>query len=161
MIKKNISKVSEEDKKYHFDVSRKSQRSRSPKILHQKGDYVNKVFNFILLGSYMQPHQHPGSEKTEKMYLIQGSFALIIFDNSGNIANIHILEEDKNEFISVPAFTWHTYIMLSDEVIIYEEMNGVYNPNTWKKMAPWAPNENSSEAISYLEELRTKLSEFF
>ena len=93
------------------------------------------------------------------MYLIQGSFALIIFDNSGNIVNIHILEEDKNEFISLPAFTWHTYVMLSDEVIIYEEMDGFYNPNTWKKMALWAPMENTSEAIVYLKELRTKISD--
>jgi cupin fold WbuC family metalloprotein len=159
MIKENIPKISEEDTKYYFDISRKSERSRSPKILHSKGDYVNKVFNFVLFESYMQPHQHPGPEKIEKMYLIQGSFALIIFDNSGNIVNIHILEEDKNEFISLPAFTWHTYVMLSDEVIIYEEMDGFYNPNTWKKMASWAPMENTSEAIVYLKELRTKISD--
>jgi len=158
MIKENIPKISLEDIKYHFDVARKSERSRSPKILHSKGDYVNKVFNFILSESYMQPHQHPGPEKIEKMHLIQGSFALIIFDNSGNIANIHILEEDKSEFISLPAFTWHTYVMLSDEVIIYEEMDGFYNPNTWKKRASWAPMENTSEAIVYLKELRTKIS---
>ena len=161
MIKQNIPKISEEDIKYYFDTSRKSKRSRSPKILHSKGDYVNKVFNFILLESYMQPHQHPGPEKIEKMHLIQGSFALIIFDDSGNIANIYILEEDKNKFISLPAFTWHTYVMLSDEVIIYEEMNGVYNPNTWKKFAPWAPNENTFEARIYLKELRTKISAFY
>ena len=33
--------------------------------------------------------------------------------------------------------------MLSKEVIIYEEMEGLYNPDTWKKMATWAPNENT------------------
>tara|TARA_B110000503_G_C6999845_1_gene351056 strand:+ start:17 stop:502 length:486 start_codon:yes stop_codon:yes gene_type:complete len=161
MIKENIPKISVEDIKYHFDISCKSERSRSPKIVHSKGDYVNKVFNFILFESYMQPHQHPGPEKIEKMHLIQGSFALIFFDNIGKIAKIHILEEDKNKFISVPAFTWHTYVMLSDEVIIYEEMDGFYNPNTWKKMASWAPKENTREAIIYLKELREKISALY
>ena len=158
MIKEKIPNISKEDIKFHFDASRKSERCRSPKILHSKGDYVNKVFNFVLYESYMQPHQHPGPEKIEKMYLVQGSFALVIFDNDGKIENIHILEKDKNEYISVPAFTWHTYIMLSNEVIIYEEMEGFYNPDTWKRMATWAPKENTPEAIIYLKELRTKIS---
>jgi cupin fold WbuC family metalloprotein len=82
MTKANIPKISNQDIKHHFDASRRSKRSRSPKILHSKGDYVNKVFNFILSNSYMQPHLHPGAEKIEKMHLIHGAFALIIFDNS-------------------------------------------------------------------------------
>jgi cupin fold WbuC family metalloprotein len=158
MIKLNIPKISKEVKKFHFDASRASERKRSPKILHSKGDYLNKVFNFIISGSYMQPHLHPGPEKIEKMHLIEGSFALIIFDNTGNIVDVHILEEDKNEFIAVPAYTWHTYVMLSDEVIVYEEMDGFYNPNTWKEMAPWAPKENTPEAIIYLNELKSQIS---
>ena len=160
MIKEKIPKISKEDRQYHFDASRKSERYRFPKILHSKGDYVNKVFNFVLFESYMKPHQHPGPEKIEYMYLVQGSFALVIFDDNGHIENIHILEKDKKEFISVPAFTWHTYVMLSNEVIIYEEMDGFYNPDTWKKMAAWAPNENTPEAITYLKDLRTKISVF-
>ena len=87
------------------------------------------------------------------MYLVRGSFALVIFNNDGDIKNIHILEKDKKEFVSVPAFTWHTYVMLTNEVIIYEEMEGFYNPDTWKKMAKWAPNENTPEAITYLHDL--------
>jgi len=160
MIKQKIPKISREDIQRHFDACRKSERYRFPKILHSKGDYVNKVFNFVLYESYMKPHLHPGPEKIEKMYLVRGSFALFIFNNDGHIENIHILEKDKKEFVSVPAFTWHTYVMLSKEVIIYEEMEGFYNPDTWKKMATWAPNEGTSEAITYLKDLRTKISAF-
>lgn len=154
----NIPKISSDDRRYHFEVSRKSERSRTPKILHSRGDYVNKVFNFVLSESYMQPHLHPGAEKIEKMYLVQGSFALIIFDSNGSVTDIKILEEDKKNYVAVPAYTWHTYVMLTDEVIIYEEMDGFYSPDTWKEMATWAPKENTPEAITYLNELKAQIS---
>ena len=150
----NIPKLSDQEISYHFDLSLNSERNRAPKILHSKGDYVNKVFNFILSDSYMQPHCHPGSEKIEKMYLIHGSFALFLFDENGEVIEINILEENKKKFIEVPAFSWHTYVMLSDRVIVYEEMDGVYEPSTWKEMASWAPKENTPEAYEYLESLR-------
>lgn len=158
MILSNVPELSDKDIKYHFNASRKSERSRSPKILHSKGDYVNKVFNFILSNSYMHPHCHPGTEKIEKMHLVYGSFALITFDDNGKVIETNILEKDINEFVAVPAFSWHTYVMLSDEVIVYEEMNGVYEPSTWKEMASWAPKENTPEAVKYLESLKANLS---
>ena len=88
------------------------------------------------------------------MYLIKGSFALLIFDSKGNITESIKLEEGKKEFIAVPAFTWHTYIMLSNEVVIYETMEGFYEPNTWKKLASWAPEESSHDSLSYLKSLK-------
>jgi len=156
----NISKVpniSDKDIKYYFDLSNNSERRRSPKILHSKGDYLNKVFNFILSDSYMQPHLHPGNEKIEKMHLISGSFALVIFDDNGQVIETNILEKDKNNFVAVPSYTWHTYLMLTDQVIVYEEMDGVYDPSTWKEMASWAPKENTPEAKKYLEMLKNNL----
>ena len=157
MSMNTIPALSLEDIKYHFDLSDNSQRRRSPKIIHKKGDYINKVFNFILSSSYMQPHLHPGIEKIEKMYLLRGSFALIIFDEKGEIIESIILEKGKKEIVSVPAFTWHTYVMLTDQVIVYEEMEGVYHPSSWKEMAPWAPQEDSPQAALYLENLKASL----
>jgi cupin fold WbuC family metalloprotein len=157
MSMNTIPALSLEDIKYHFDLSDNSQRRRSPKIIHKKGDYINKVFNFILSSSYMQPHLHPGIEKIEKMYLLRGSFALFIFDEKGVIIESIILEKGKKEIVSVPAFTWHTYVMLTDQVIVYEEMEGVYHPSSWKEMAPWAPQEDSPQAALYLENLKASL----
>jgi len=143
--------------KIHFELATNSIRNRSPKILHKKGAYLNQVFNFILKDSYMHPHLHPGKEKIEKMYLIKGSFALILFNEVGQITQKIILEEGKLDFIEVPAFTWHTYVMISDEVIIYETMEGIYEIDTWKKMASWAPKENSIDAENYLEILKNQV----
>jgi cupin fold WbuC family metalloprotein len=148
----------ESDKNLHFELAFNSIRKRSPKILHEKGDYLNKVFNFVLSDSYMHPHLHPGKEKIEKMYLLQGAFALILFDDNGDVDETIILEEGKREFVEVPSYTWHTYVMLSDKVIIYETMEGVYDVSSWKKMAPWAPKENTPEADNYLAKLKVNLS---
>ena len=146
-----------DDINYYFDLAYNSERRRSPKIMHKKGDYINKVFNFVLSDSYMHPHLHPGSEKIEKMYLIKGSFALIIFDDKGNVKETVVLSKGEKEFVAVPAYTWHTYVMLANEVIVYETMDGVYEPSSWKEMASWAPKENTVEASNYLETLKNNL----
>lgn len=157
MTIKEIPNLLNKDIDSYFESAANSDRRRSPKILHNKGDYHNKVFNFILEDSYMHPHLHPDKEKIEKMHLIKGSFALILFNEVGHITQKIILEEGKLDFIEVPAFTWHTYVMLSDEVIIYETMEGIYDIDTWKKMASWAPKENSLDASKYLEMLKYKV----
>ena len=72
----------------------------------------------------------------KRCIFLEGSFALIIFDEKGEIIESIILEKGKKEIVSVPAFTWHTYVMLTDQVIVYEEMEGVYHPSSWKEMAP-------------------------
>lgn len=157
MSNQNLPELTQEEIVIQFENAHESIRRRSPKILHEKGDYLNRVFNFIHDDSYMHPHLHPSEEKIEKMYLVKGSFALITFSDEGKVKETFILEKGGRESIEVPAFTWHTYVMLSKEVIVYETMEGVYEPSTWKEMASWAPSENSDEAASYLEMLKSIL----
>ena len=157
MIDNVIPQLSSNEVREFFSRANESSRRRAPKILHEKGDYQNKVFNFILSDSYMHPHLHPGEEKIEKMYLIEGAFALVLFDEQGEITNTVILEKGGREQIDVPAFTWHTYVMLTDEVIVYETMEGVYHPETWKKMSSWALIENAHDALGYLAILKEKV----
>ena len=107
----------------------------------------------------MQPHLHPESEKTEKMYLMKGSFALITFNDEGDINEITVLKLGELEYIEVPPFTWHTYIMLTQKTAIYETMKGAYDPLTWKEMAGWAPSEDSIKAKDYFLNLSKSIEE--
>lgn len=132
----------------------KSTRRRYPKLLHSPGDEFNKVVNFIMQDSYMQPHLHPGVEKIEKIYLIRGKIAVLFFDDQGAVKNGVVMEEGGVGSVEVPAFIWHTYTMLSDYAISYETMMGVYDPKTWKEFAQWAPPENSSRVPTYLNYLK-------
>jgi len=152
-----IPDLSADEALQYFLQAQNSERRRFPKILHNQGDYYNKVVNFVLDDSYMQPHLHPGNEKIEKMFLVEGSFALILFDSIGEISDSIILAKGGIESIDVPAFTWHTYVMLTEKVIIYETMDGVYEPSTWKEMASWAPLENTPEALDYLSLLKSRV----
>jgi len=137
-----------------------SSRRRYPKILHNPGDDFNQVFNFMMEDTYMQPHLHPSKEKIEKMYLVQGSFAVLFFNNKGDVEKVSVLEKKKCEYIEIPAFTWHTYVMLTDKVVSYETMMGKYEPETWKKLAEWAPLENTKKCLNYLSMLKKSVEEW-
>ena len=152
-----VPDLSADEVQYYFLEAENSERKRFPKILHNQGDYDNRVVNFVLDDSYMQPHLHPGDEKIEKMFLVEGSFSLILFDSVGEISDSITLEKGGIESVDVPAFTWHTYVMLTEKVIIYETMDGVYEPSTWKEMASWAPLENTPEALDYLSLLKSRV----
>lgn len=149
-----IPQLSEQEICDCLDEARNSPRHRYPKLLHSPGDEFNRVFNFILQDSYMQPHLHPGHEKIEKIHLIRGKLATLFFDEQGAVKECTVLEEGGVTLIEVPAFTWHTYVMLSESTISYETMMGIYEPSTWKKYADWAPTENSSESHAYLNFLK-------
>ena len=144
-------------------LANNSLRQRHPIILHSPGDEFNRVLNFIMQDSYMQPHLHPGIEKIEKIYLIKGKLAIFYFNDQGEVKKCTILREGGQKMIEVPAFTWHTYVMLSEYVITYETMLGVYDPINWKELAEFAPHENSCESNTYLtilkEEACTKINE--
>jgi len=134
--------------------ARSSARHRYPKLLHNPGDEFNRVFNFIMQDSYMQPHLHPGDEKIEEIYLVQGKIAVLFFDDQGTVVKLVLLEKGRIEYVEIPAFTWHTYVMLSESAISYETMMGRYDPKTWKEFAEWAPSENSPESLKYLNFLK-------
>ena len=53
-----LPKLSSEEVSQHFIEAEQSPRKRFPKILHNQGDYNNKVINFVLADSYMRPHLH-------------------------------------------------------------------------------------------------------
>jgi hypothetical protein len=64
------------------------------------------------------------------------------------------LEQGKIEKIEVPAFTWHTYVIMSDFAITYETMMGKYDQKTWKDFFAIAPAESSHESLVYLNKLK-------
>ncbi|MCW3105821.1 MAG: cupin fold metalloprotein WbuC family [Segetibacter sp.] len=155
-----IPAITEEEKREGIEQANASPRRRYPKILHQAGAEFNEVFNFMMIDSYMQPHLHPGDEKIEKIYLVQGKIAVVFFDDNGLIIKCTVLDKEGVDMISVPAFTWHTYVMLSDSVITYETMMGKYEPQTWKEFFQIAPPEGSAESNIYLNALKKEASKW-
>ena len=154
----NLPNLSVKEIQDGLKLASASEKRRYPKLLHNPGDEFNCVFNFMMRDSYMQPHLHPGREKIEKIYLVQGIAAALFFDYKGEMSKCTVLEKGGVEFIEVPAFTWHTYVMLTDTVVTYETMTGVYRPETWKQFAAWAPQEGTVDCNKYLDLLKSKVT---
>lgn len=149
-----IPNLSEQEIQECLALARNSSRKRYPMILHKPGDEINKVFNFITSDSYMQPHLHPADKQIEEISLVKGQAAIFFFDNFGGVTEILHLKKEGVDSLRIPAFTWHTYVMLTDEVITYETMMGKYDPITWKRLAAWAPEENTDNSQVYLNSLK-------
>ena len=137
-----------------FLRARESPRRRYAHILHQPGAEFNEVFNFMLKDSYMQPHLHPSDEKCEDIHIVSGRLSLHFFSDSGEVTQSFLMQPLGLNHVRVPAFTWHTYAMLTEEVLTYESMWGKYDPLTWKKTAGWAPEEATESSVRYLDILR-------
>jgi len=155
-----IPQLSEQEIQEGLRQAKSSNRHRYPKILHNPGDEFNRVINFMMEDSYMQPHLHPGVEKIEKIYLMRGRLATIFFDDQGLVKDCFILEKPGKDMIEVPAFTWHTYVILSEYAITYETMMGKYEPKTWKEFAEYAPMEAALESDRYLSVLKESARRF-
>lgn len=89
-------------------------------------------------------------------------FALISFDTSGEIERIIKFGtekfSDEREAIAVGvelgAGTWHSVLALTDGAILLELKAGPFNPSAAKEPAPWAPEEGTTEAVTYLQYLQ-------
>ena len=151
-----IPTINSSELKEGIEKANASERRRFPKILHNPGDEFNRVINFMMKDSYMQTHLHPGVEKIEKIYILEGRIAVFFFDDLGEIIKTTILSKGGIEMIAVPAFTWHTYAILTEYAITYETMMGKYDPQTWKDFFTIAPPENTEESIDFLKKLQLK-----
>ena len=104
--------------------------------------------------SYIRPHMHLIDPKPESFIAIRGKFALVVFENNGKIKQIVAFGTDYGTAgIDIPPGIWHTVVALKKGAILFETKPGPFKEITKKDMALWAPDENSSRAKEYLNEL--------
>jgi cupin fold WbuC family metalloprotein len=143
------------------------------KRLHHNihGDYLDpcqRLFNAITIDSYIPPHKHSLDPRDECLIAIKGLFALIIFDDIGNIINVvkfgsELYCESSKCFdfgVEIPANAWHTVVALKDFGILFEVKAGPFSPSAAKNIATWAPIEGALESGEYLINLRQKVNDW-
>jgi cupin fold WbuC family metalloprotein len=139
-----------------------SPRLRQHRNIHSSyEDHCQRFLNAIGLDSYIQPHRHSLDPKTETLIAIRGLFALLTFDDCGQVQEIvHIGTEKYSEQrgisagVDIAPGTWHTIIALEPESILLELKAGPFDPTVAKEPALWAPSESLPEASEYLTRLR-------
>lgn len=144
---------------YMLAMAAATPKKRWPKVLNRQGEHQARFLNAILPESYIQPHMHTNFHQEETSQAIRGVFDVLIFADDGEVANS--IQVAGRKIVSIPPETWHTYI--SDiPFIMYVttgQPEGGYDKKTHKIFPPWAPEEGTDEANTYLEELKAKIEQ--
>jgi cupin fold WbuC family metalloprotein len=140
--------------------ARSSPRRRAHHCFHAPADRLQRMVNAALRGSYFQPHRHKDPDKLEIFTILKGKALVITFDDAGKPDEAALLSAEPGEGgraarqVEIPPGTWHTLAVLSDEAVLYEVIDGYFDPATHKRFAPWAPAEADTEgAQAYLASL--------
>jgi cupin fold WbuC family metalloprotein len=136
-----------------------SPRLRQHRNVHQSyQDVSQRLFNAIEPGSYIRPHRHASDPREELLIAVRGVMAMVTFDEQGAVTNVLRFgtERHGDEMAAgaeVSSSTWHTVIALEPGCVLLEVKAGPFDPNQPKDLAPWAPEEGTSSAVSYLQQL--------
>lgn len=115
---------------------------------------MQRLINFLQPGTYIRPHKHPMPHATESIVLLQGSIRFFTFDGSGEVLTDNTLSSKPiPDVIDIEPDTWHSFLVLETDTIIFECKKGPYDAETDKEFASWAPEEGDNEAIEFMENL--------
>jgi cupin fold WbuC family metalloprotein len=135
--------------------ARVSPRLRANHAFHRPEERLQRMVNCALRGSYFAPHRHDRPEKLEIFTVLRGRVLIVTFSDEGEIEDRVVLEAGRGPWqAEIPPSTWHSLAVLSKEAVLYEVIDGHYDPATHKRFAPWAPPESDVDrAHAYLESL--------
>jgi cupin fold WbuC family metalloprotein len=124
------------------------------------------LFNAVGVESYIRPHRHSLDPKTEDLVALRGLFALVLFDDHGNIDDIikfgteKFATESAGVGVELIPGAWHTVVALTDGAVLLELKAGPFQPAAAKEPAPWAPEEGTPAAAGYLKSLREAIADW-
>lgn len=115
---------------------------------------VQRLINFLQPGTYIRPHKHPMPHASESIVLLQGSIRFFTFDESGEILTDNALSSKTiPDVIDIEPGTWHSFLVLEPDTMIFECKKGPYNAETDKEFASWAPEEGDDNAAEFMKNL--------
>jgi cupin fold WbuC family metalloprotein len=142
-----------------------NERLREIHILHQEHkDNLHRMLNAFQPKSYVVPHRHLEDPKDEAIIILKGSIGCICFNEDGSIIpeSVCYLSQNSDRIgLDVRAGVWHTFFALEKDTVIFEVKSGPYTRATDKDFAPWAPKEDSPDALAYLAKLEDTVREKF
>lgn len=133
-----------------LDAARASSRRRTNHNFHASDeDNPHRFLNVMLRDTYVRPHRHVSPPKCESFIVLEGQIAVFLFDDEGTIVERHDLDPRGVRGVDLPPSVWHSLVVLSDHVVIFEVKPGPWDPATDKEMAPWAPPEGDPRALAF------------
>jgi cupin fold WbuC family metalloprotein len=135
-------------------------RKRKHHNFHSSYDEpVQRLLNAIEPESYIRPHMHRNPDKLEIFFVLKGRLLVIEFNDDGRIRDHALLDATSSRHgVEIYPGNYHTVISLETGTVAYEVKNGPFDPGSDKNFAPWAPEEGSPEATSYMNKLVAEIS---
>ncbi len=140
-----------------LSAAHNSPRRRIILPIHRNQDaLVQRMFNFMLPGTYVQPHLHPRDGAIETMMVLRGGLGFVLFDDRGNIVNHwRLTAGTPSALLDIEPNLWHGMVILEPDTVILEIKRGPYDAEHDKRFATWAPAEGDDDASAYREKLET------
>jgi len=137
-------------------TAEKSSRRRAHFNLHPElSDPVQRLCIAINPGSYIRPHRHVSPDKWELFMVFQGSAAILMFGENGQIIERTVISAKGPTYaVEIPEKKWHTLVALEEQTILVEIKQGPYSPLSDKDFAPWAPEEGTENSIFFEKQFR-------
>ncbi|TVM04135.1 MAG: hypothetical protein CV087_01695 [Candidatus Brocadia sp. WS118] len=109
---------------------------------------ASDLHNMIILqqkGAYVRPHKH--LIKAEAYQLIEGTQAVFIFDETGQVIRRCDMSLERNFLCRFEKNHYHMSIPTSDLVIFHESKIGPFIREGDSIFAPWAPSGDNKESV--------------
>jgi len=115
---------------------------------------VQRMFNFMLPGTYVQPHLHPREGAIETMMVLRGALGFVLFDDRGNVVkHWRLTAGTPTALLDIEPNLWHGMVILEPDTVILEIKRGPYDAERDKIFADWAPAEGANGTTAYRERL--------
>jgi len=136
-------------------LSRLSPRKRIILPIHKTADAsMHRMLNFIQPDSYIRPHNHSLSNKTESVIVLQGAIHFFTFEEDGSVKTSTLIGgASKNFGVDIEPSIYHAFFALEPDTIIFETKPGPYDKATDKLFATWAPEEDTAKAQLFMKQL--------
>lgn len=125
--------------------------------LHQdpESDFHEMII-FQHRNKYYRPKKHVS--KAKSFHMIEGTMAVFVFDDAGNVIDAQVLDGQKSIIYRVAANIFHTDIPLTDFVVHHESTLGPFLGDEDRVFAPWAPDGgNTDKYLRYRDSLIEKI----
>jgi len=115
-------------------------------------DPVQRLYNAIEPGSYVQPHRHTEAGRWELFMALHGAAVILIFNAEGVVLQrLEICADGPVFGVEIPPGDWHTVAALESGTVLFEFKPGPYLPISDKDFAAWAPAEVEASCRKWAE----------
>jgi cupin fold WbuC family metalloprotein len=142
--------------------ARENPRSRSRLCTHSTpADTMHEMIIVHHRDCYVRPHRHRANG--ESLHVIEGTAAVVAFDETGAITNTFTVSEPGGAgafYYRMPAMQFHTLLITAEWFIFHETTRGPFvRENT--EFPNWAPGGNAEEPVrAYLAKIQRDIERF-